>query len=437
MGLYGTAAMISCGPWLISILTLLLIGVLGQRLLPNAAHIERFQTSVTWLFATSLLLSGALQLLFTRFVADRIYEKHSEKITPNLYGALALTSVVAATLACAFSSYFAEESWGLRLVLALGFVTMCNIWIVIVTLSVLKEHGKVFLSFFLGYLMTFVATLSLGRWGDVGLLGGFVLGQVTLLFFSIATVAALEPGEHAVSWDFLRRRQIHPDLLLIGFLANAATWVDKFFFWLNPHTSEAVVGLFRSSEVYDLPIFLAYLAIVPGMTIFLLRVETDFAEHHAHFYDSLRTDAPLTRLEELQQKMIQAAQRGIIDIVKTQGVTLLLCVLFAAKIFSFFGISTLHLPLFYVYTLGVSIQVLLMAIINFFFYLDRRRVVLLLTLLQLAGNMGGTWLSQCFGFGTYGWGFALANLLSCFVGWWLLRGAFRTLLRDTFMGQRY
>jgi uncharacterized membrane protein len=29
MGQYGTAAMISCGPWLISILTQLLIGVLG------------------------------------------------------------------------------------------------------------------------------------------------------------------------------------------------------------------------------------------------------------------------------------------------------------------------------------------------------------------------------------------------------------------------
>ncbi len=433
--LYGTAAMISSGPWLISILTLLLIGVLGWRLLPNPALIGRFQTSVTWLFAASLMVSGPLQLFFTRFIADRIYDEQPATITSNLFGAMGVTSVIAALLALALSPLFAAESLAYRVVLGAGFVTLCNIWIVIVTLSGLKEHGQVFLSFAIGYVLTFVATLLLAPWGDVGLLVGFVIGQATLLFFSLSVVTAMQPGNAPVSWDFLRGRQVYWDLLLIGLIYNAAIWVDKLFFWLNPLTSQPVVGPLRASEVYDLPIFIAYLAIVPGMTVFLVRVETDFAERHVEFYNAVRTGAPLQRLELLRDGMTNAARRGIYDICKTQGLTLALCIVFAPRLLQFFGISELHVPLFYVDALGVSIQVLLMTVINYFFYLDQRRIVLVLTSLLLVTNAVGTWLSQDLGVEYYGWGFTLSVIVTSLVGMILLNRSFAGLVRDTFMLQ--
>ena len=52
-----------------------------------------------------------------------------------------------------------------------------------------------------------------------------------------------------------------------------------------------MVGPLRSSLIYDLPIFLAYLAVIPGMAVFLLRIETDFAEAHGRFFDAVRGGA--------------------------------------------------------------------------------------------------------------------------------------------------
>jgi uncharacterized membrane protein len=55
------------------VFSMLLIGALCRGLVADAASVERFQVSVTWLFALSLILSGPLQLQLTRFIADRVY----------------------------------------------------------------------------------------------------------------------------------------------------------------------------------------------------------------------------------------------------------------------------------------------------------------------------------------------------------------------------
>ncbi|MGC8001539.1 exopolysaccharide Pel transporter PelG, partial [Salmonella enterica] len=69
-------------------------------------------------------------------------------------------------------------------------------------------------------------------------------------------------------------------LMAIGLLYNTAIWIDKAMFWYTPETSQAIIGPLRASVIYDLPVFLAYLSIIPGMAIFLLRMETDFVEDY-------------------------------------------------------------------------------------------------------------------------------------------------------------
>ena len=38
--------------------------------------------------------------------------------------------------------------------------------------------------------------------------------------------------------------------------------------------------------------FLAYLSIIPGMAVFLLRMETDFVEQYRKFYAAINEGAP-------------------------------------------------------------------------------------------------------------------------------------------------
>jgi hypothetical protein len=48
--------------------------------------VTQFQTSVTYLVASSLILTGVVQLAFTRFVSDRLFEKRSDAICPTCTG---------------------------------------------------------------------------------------------------------------------------------------------------------------------------------------------------------------------------------------------------------------------------------------------------------------------------------------------------------------
>lgn len=433
--LYGAAGLISSGPWLLSIFTLLLIGVLGRALVPDAGMLVRFQVSVTWLFAGSLIVTGPLQLMFTRFVADREYSGEADATVPNLLGALALTSLVSGAVALALSPLFAHETLAFKLLLGMSLVTLSNIWIVIVVLTGLRAHDKVLISFGLGYAVTLAATLALARFGELGLLCGFTLGQAVLFFASLAMILRALPSRGAASFRFLRRKSLYFELGVIGVLYNAGVWIDKWMFWQNPMTSRAVLGPLRSSDVYDLPIFLAYLTLVPGMAVFLVRVETDFAERHAEYYAAVRDGAPLRRIQQRCNDLTDAARRGVLDILKVQGATLVAAILVGPWLLQVFGISALHLPLFYIDAAGVALQVLLLAVTSMFFYLDRRRAVTGLVLLLIGSNAALTWISQQLGPEYYGYGFAIAMAITSLVGLVALSRTFQHLVRDTFMRQ--
>ena len=178
-----------------------------------------------------------------------------------------------------------------------------------------------------------------------------------------------------VSFDFLSRRS-YLSLALTGFFYNLGVWVDKFAFWANPLVSDPVIGPLRASIIYDIPIFLAYLSIVPGMAVFLVRVETDFAESYDAFYHAVRSGDSLVNIQRLKGTLSSAARQGMGDIFKVQGVTLLLLFLVGPRILDVMGISPLYRQLFFVDLAGVGTQVLMLAVFNVLFYLDQRGAVL-------------------------------------------------------------
>jgi uncharacterized membrane protein len=436
LGAYGYAGVISSGPWVLSILGVMGIGIASVHRVDSLA-VRQFLVSVTYLMATSLILTGLLQLMLTRFIADRLFEKDEEAVLPNLFGALALTTAVAGLAALGTVVVaFAGLSLAYRALMVIGFVTLCDLWVVVVLLSGLKAYRSVVLAFLLGYGVSVAGAIALGPRGLEGLLGGFVAGQVVLLFLLLAAVARrYPPGAALVSFGFLGRRSFK-SLLVTGFLYNLGVWVDKFAFWANPLVSDPVVGPLRASIIYDIPIFLAYLSIVPGMAVFLVRVETEFADSYEAFYGAIREGDSLANIERLKANLSWAARQGMADIFKVQGASLLIWFLVGPRFLAFIGISPLYLQLFYVDLAGVGTQVLMLAVFNVLFYLDHRAIVLALSALFAGVNLALTLVTQHLGPAYYGYGFALATALTSVTGLSLISRKLEHLERDTFMRQR-
>jgi len=433
---YAYAGIISAGPWILSIVGILLVGILSLGVVADPAGITRFQVSITYIMALSLILTGIVQLSFTRYIADRLFEKKEALVVPNYNGLLLLTLAISGILGSAVALLlFSQQSPLYRLLLVAGFVIMCSTWVTTVFLSGMKKYKAIVWLFLIGYIVVIGTALLLRPWGLEGLLGGFVFGHLLLLAGMVQLVYRSFPSEPGIRFDWLRPGAMYVSLMLTGLFYNGAIWADKFIFWFTPETSQHVIGAMRASIIYDLPIFLAYLTIIPGMAVFLVRIETDFVEHYDAFYDSVRDGAPLTTIERSRNNLIHAARQGLFDIAKVQAITVLIIFTLGERLLQWLGISPLFLPLLSVDIVATSLQVVLLGILNILFYLDKRRIVTLLSAMFLLGNIVLSWISIELGASFFGYGFALSLLVTVLTGLWLLQKRFDALEYETFMLQ--
>jgi uncharacterized membrane protein len=171
------------------------------------------------------------------------------------------------------------------------------------------------------------------------------------------------------------------------------------------------------------------------MAIFLVRIETDFVEYYVKFYNAVREGATLDYIERMRNHMVYHVRRGLFDIAKIQGIAVLSTFAAGGVVLQALGISTLYLPLLYVDVVGAALQVVLLGILNILFYLDQRRAVVLLTAMLPLCNAVFTGITLHLGAAWFGYGFALAMLVTVLTGIWILSRKLEVLEYETFMLQ--
>ena len=433
---YAYAGLISSGPWVLSILGLVAIGLLSVNIAVPNLLISQFQVSVTYLIMASLILTGVLQLSFTRWVSDQLFGHRSDTIVPNFAGVLLVTNLVAGSLSLVlvFAS-FSGESVIYRALLVAGFVTMCDVWLATIFMSGLKFYKTIVFLFAGGYGVSVVLAVLLRGQGLEGLLAGYIVGQFLMLMGMVFIILRSFPAERLIAFDCFRPGAMYPTLMAVGLLFNFAIWADKIVFWLAADTGHPVIGPLRASVIYDMPVFLAYLGIIPGMAVFLVRFETDFVEWYDKFYNAVREGGSLEEIARMRDEMVFAIRQGLFDIIKIQTLSVLVLVVFAPTLFDKLNISPLYLPLFYVDAVAASLQVALLAVMNVFFYLDKRREVLATVALLAALNVLLSIVSLRLGVVFYGYGFALAMLVTLVFSLRVLERKLGRLEYETFMLQ--
>ena len=435
---YVYAGIISAGPLILSILGILLIGVLSLGVVIPPQLIVQFQISVTYLIAFSLVLTGLVQLLFTRFISDRLFEGRHDRVLPNYNGIVTVTTLTAGTVGLGLAlTVFDGTGLLYRLLMVMGFVVLCNLWLCIIFLASLKRYAVILLAFFVGYVATVGIAVGLRGYGLEGLMGGFVAGHVVMLgWMSTAILRAYvdDPSQY-LDFQVFDRRYVYPSLMLTGLFFNLGVWLDKFMFWFS-HAGHAVIGPLRASVIYDLPIFLSYLCIIPGMAVFLLRLETDFADSYNGYYWAVRNGRDLSHIRQMRDEMVYSARTGLYEILKIQMLVTLLIFAFGDNLLESAGISVLYFPLLKIDVVAASLQVLFLGCLNIFLYLDRRRIVLILSALFVCLNGLLTWGTLAIGPDAYGYGFAGALLIVVLLAVFMLNRSLGRLEYETYMLQQ-
>lgn len=434
---YAYAGIIGSGPWVLSILGVLIIGLFSLGVVLPHVLITQFQVTITHLIAMSLILTGFLQLGFTRYIADRLFEKNTDAILPNFIGAIFITTLISGLISMALALFaFPEQDAVYRLLLIANFVVLCNIWIATIFLSGMKNYKAILVLYTVGYGFAVVAAIFLRSFGLNGLLSGMLLGHFTLMSGMMLLIIRSYPSDHFIEFDFLRKKRMFASLIWTGFFFNLGVWIDKYIFWYTPSTGKSVIGVFHASLIYDLPIFLAYLSIIPGMAVFLVRMETDFVGFYQKFYDAVRDGGTLDYIEEMRDEMVETARQGIFEIIKIQAMAVLIVFVAAPALLKIIGISQYYLSLLYVDVVAAGLQVVFLGVMNVLFYLDKRVIALILTAQFAALNLVFSLLSIQLGANWYGYGFAVSLLITVVVGLYWLDRKLAILEYETFMLQK-
>lgn len=430
---YKITGLVSAGPWMLSILGLMLIGLLALPQGASGADAKSFTTSVIWMIGASMILTGVLQLMFARFIADRLFESKEEFINPNLLGAILLTTAFSGVIGIALVLLVFHGNLVYEMLMISNFVVLCNIWIIVVFAATLKRFKLILTSFAAGYSVTVAFSLFLTSMGHNGLLIALLLGHGLILFTILGIVMPEYPVTKGVRLDFLKRSQITPALVFIGVCYNLGFWVDKLIFWLVPETSETVIEPLRASLIYDLPIFLAYISVIPGMAVFLLRVETDFTAAYESFSTAISGNASAREIEKLGNEMVLTVRDGLFQVAKIQGVAVMVFYLLVPSVISMFGFSRAHAHVFYIDLVGVAAQVVMLAVLSVFFYLDKLRSACILCLVLLVSNTLFSFISIDLGPDYYGYGFGLSMIFSAVLGVLMLARELERFEFHTFM----
>ncbi len=431
---YSYAGIVSSGPWLISMVSIFISGYLASKMLHNDHIVLAFMICVTYLIAFSLIITSFFQLSFTRFLADIIFEKKLKNVLPNTIGAVILNMFIGGLFVVPMSfSLYKAQGFSFAVLFGFNFIVFCAIWIVNVVLSGLKNYKFIAFSFFVSYLLIVALVYQIGMFGLFYLLLSFFIGQVLLLFLLIALVAKNFPSEKTISFEFLREIKKYRYLVFSGFFLTISVWVDKILFWYMPQTSVQVVGLLRYSPIYDLPIFLAYLTIAPGMAMFLLRIETEFVEHYDKYYKAVRDGGTLKEIYKYENDMVVCAKFALVEILRVQLLTTFTIMMFSKYIFAYFYMPFESLPIFYVDLIGVALQLMFMSITVILFYLNKIKEVFIVSVVLFLSNLILSFLSIKMGIFFYGYGFGISYFGASVMALFYLNKSFKRLHYETFM----
>ena len=389
LGAAFSGIMIVAGPWLFSIVGIALI----QRIISRLAGANLiFTATVIYSYAWSLVLFGGFHIIYTRIVADLLYEK-KESLAAGVL--IFFMSLIAATSLCISIPVYCINTVDLPLPWLYGFSSVLLflainiVWILMIFITLLRRYVLILLIYLggIGLSVLLVAFLS-PPLGLEGSLLGFAVGHLSIAI-SLAVLAfrAHQPSGVSRGWYYLRSYLTRfPLLALTGYLYNWAMWVDKIIFWFS-HGIRIEGTIFRLFAAYDVAVYVANLSMIPGLVYFIVVSETSFYLQLRKFLLVL-AKGTLTELQKRGQGLLSGMRTNFGRQALFQSIFTVSLLLMAPLVTRLFEPGQAVAFTIRIVLGGVYFHFLSLTVMNYHFYLEFYLHALLTAALFFSVNTG-------------------------------------------------
>jgi uncharacterized membrane protein len=424
MGAFLTGVAVTSGPWLLTIFVLALM-----RITANGGEVAAVEQIITVVYAVVIVVSAPIDIVLSRYAADRVYEKRRDQIAPPLRRVLAVCLVAFPLLGLGVVLWIKAP-----LALAIPGVVLATVvgaqWLLLSAAGGLSSPGIILKAFALGAPISIIGSIALPRTmlGPPGQLHGFIAGQLVtlgaLLWGTFRALPALEDESARVLPAF----RSYWLLGAAAFAFNAGIWVDKLMVY--------IVGGGPVASTYAATAAVAWLSVVPACAQLFVAVETVFERRFRAFYSALHDGASLAELERLAQELKAQVFVTLRSTAAVQVGVTLIGLLAASLIATRMGLGADGARTLSWLLLGSAAQILALASTLLLHYFDFRKEAFIAASTQLVASALATYLVGAPS-PWLGLGYAVACALTCLVALLLLSRRMSTLLEQTFQSQPY
>ena len=433
----GHAAVIAAGPWLFTIMSLAAITLSTERV-AGLETLAAFRIVIIYAFAVSLVLTAPVTIVATRLVADALWLKRPQDVRPLLLAAYGISLGVVCVGSLLLILFFQPPKTTAAALFA-GSMLVGLIWVVLSFCGAVRDYRGVTISFLFGLIVSVLASIGaaiLGA-GSAGIAFGFLSG-LTVTFFGltwrvISTFPQPVPdplhGFQALNRGFADYWR----LALGAFAGTAGVWIDKWIFWFSPASEQLSVGLVHA-PLYDSAMFIASLGIIPALSAFVLRLETDFFERYQQYYATISSHGTFSQIEDARKRLHAFTLDNLTLITVAQIGICAVLALTAPLIIDALGLQFRQVAILRYGALGAVFQFIFIACSAMLLFFDRRPLYLGLQCMFLALMTGLTLVSVRLGEDYYGVGYFLACLIAAFIAYRCADRTFGNLNYLTFVG---
>jgi uncharacterized membrane protein len=340
-----TGIMVVAGPWLMSILTIaVLLQVFELRGLQLG---DLFIGVVVYSYALSLVIFTGAHMLFTRILADKIWENKQGDAATYLVSFSTVLALITGAMGFGVMVFwdlnYLGEYENLFKISSVGFFVFLNLfWILMLFISLLRWYGRILLVFAFGMAASIILAYFLSDpWGIAGGMLGFAMGHalvvIILYIFSFKVYPpSIVLGQGSFIWKTLKK--FWP-LVAAGGLFQIGQWLDKIMYWVLQNPDQSGIRLYPE---YDTAVYLANLSLIPGLVFFVIVSETRFYSVLNRFLVSV-IKAPYATIQRKKITLLRSLDLNLRDQGAFQAMVTVILLLLSEQIAALFSLDPLVL----------------------------------------------------------------------------------------------
>lgn len=324
------SSMVTIGPTILIILTILALYLFLGLSQISYGERELLSSTILYVFIFSVLLTAPINVVLSRYLADKFYEEEFHNILSSYY--------VGVTLCCSFGTILflpvgysllqrGNVDWKFLIFTYIFWIVALILFFSITYLHATKDYKMIAWFFLIGMLITVIFAivsyflLSVDEIHSI--LYGFTIGFFVIAVLEFSYIRKYFQYFSNRYMESIRYFFSHKRLMFSNFFYMLGLYIHNFIFWTVPGRLH-IAGTYYTNQTYDMATCLAMFTNVSTMIFFIVVAETRFHTAYQRYMESViggtyksifKNKRILFRIIAQQMRQILGVQIAITSVV--------------------------------------------------------------------------------------------------------------------------